>query len=237
MLFINLGMAQGSYGDIQGQLFENSETDRPAMYAKVWVERGASRFGADTDENGRFKINSIPSGVYVLKINYLGDTLSHTVVANVLTDGIAHLKRINFYDKLTDRVTEIVEVDIVTLRRPLINHDIGQTRIDPLDIMRSASKNDLNTLIVSYNSDIKVDADGQMIIRGSRGNDLIHYIDGVKTGEVQGIPSSAIGGITVYTSAIPASYGDTTGGVIIMETKSYYDLWRAWKLQQSAAQF
>jgi len=228
-LFINLGMAQGSFGDIQGRLFENPDSDRPAMFAKVWVERGGSIFGADTDETGRFKINSIPTGIYVLKINYLGDTISHVVYANVLTDGIVNLSRINF----NEDVVEIEGVDIVGLNRPLISHDFGQTRIDALDIMKSSAKNDLKTLISSHNSDIKVDADGQMMIRGSRGNDLIHYIDGVKMGEVQTIPSSAIGGITVYTSAIPAQYGDTTGGVIIMETKSYYDLWRAAKIKQS----
>lgn len=229
----NLGMAQGSFGDIQGQLFEVAEKNTPAIFAKVWVERGASKFGADTDESGRFIINSVPSGIYVLKANYLGDTISHTVYANVLTDGVAHLGRVNLHEDITE--TEVV--DIIGLTRPLISHDVGQTRIDALDIMKSAAKNDLKTLISSHNSDIKVDADGQMMIRGSRGNDLIHYIDGVKTGEVQTIPSSAIGGITVYTSAIPASYGDTTGGVIIMETKSYYDLWRAWKIKMSSEQF
>ncbi|HLW29943.1 MAG TPA: hypothetical protein VKX29_03735 [Brumimicrobium sp.] len=232
-LFINFGMAQGSFGDIQGQLFEEPESKQPAMFAKVWVERGTSIFGADTDETGRFKINSVPTGVYVLNINYLGDTLSYTILANVQTDGIAHLGRINF----NEHITEIEEFKFVKHLRPLIDHDVGQTRIDALDIMQSAAKNDLKTLISSHNSDIKVDADGQMMIRGSRGNDLIHYIDGVKMGEVQTIPSSAMAGVTVYTSAIPAKYGDTTGGVIIMETKSYYDLWRAWKIKQSAEQF
>ena len=232
MLFINLGMTQGSYGDIQGQLFEDPESEQPAIFAKVWVERGTARFGADTDENGRFKISAVPAGVYVLKVNYLNDTITHIVFANVLTDGIAHLGRVNFRDDVT-----VLTSHTVIGMRPLINHDIGQTRIDPLDIKQSASKNDIKTLISSHNSDIKVSAEGQMMIRGSRGNDLIYYIDGIKTGEVQQIPSSAIGGITVYTSAIPASYGDTTGGVIILETKSYYDLWRAWKIQQSSAQF
>jgi Ca2+-binding RTX toxin-like protein len=233
VLFINLGMTQGSFGDIQGQLFENPDTERPAIFAKVWVERGASRFGADTDETGRFKINSIPTGMYVLKVNYLNDTISHTIYAKVLTDGIANLGRINFNDK----VTEVEGVDIIHFTEPLITFDFGQERINSLDIAQSASKNDIKTLISSRNSDIKVDADGQMMIRGSRGNDLIHYIDGVKMNEVQTIPSSAIGAVTVYTSAIPAKYGDTTGGVIIMETKSYYDLWRAWKIKQSTEQF
>jgi hypothetical protein len=30
----------------------------------------------------------------------------------------------------------------------------------------------------------------------------------------------------VYSGAIPAKYGDTTGGVVVMETLSYFDLLR-----------
>jgi outer membrane receptor protein involved in Fe transport len=41
------------------------------------------------------------------------------------------------------------------------------------------------------------------------------------------IPSSAIGSISVYTGGLPAKYGDTTGGVVVIETKSYMDLYNA----------
>ncbi|WP_107040223.1 carboxypeptidase-like regulatory domain-containing protein [Brumimicrobium mesophilum] len=233
LFFVNFAMGQGSFGDIQGQLFENPEKETPAMFAKVWVERGGSNYGAMTDESGRFKINSIPTGVYVLKVSYNTDSLSQTILAKVVTDGIENLGRINFYEV----VNELDEFTVTEYVDPLISFDFGQNRISAIDIEQSAVKMDLKALILSNNSDIKIDADGQMMIRGSRGNDLIHYIDGVKMNEVQSIPSSAIGGVTVYSSAIPAKYGDTTGGVIIMETKSYYDLWRAAKIKESAANF
>lgn len=230
---MNFTIAQGTVGDIQGQIFEDPETEKAAIFAKVWVERGSSKFGADTDENGRFKINSVPTGMYVLKVTYMTDSLAQTILAKVVADGVEDLGKIYFYEE----VTELEGVSKIGYRDPLISHDFGQERINSLDIAQSAVKTDVKALIMSRNSDIKMDADGKMMIRGARGNDLIHYIDGVKTGEVQTIPSSAIGAITVYSSAIPAKYGDTTGGVIIMETKSYYDLWRAWKIQQGAQNF
>ena len=31
--------------------------------------------------------------------------------------------------------------------------------------------------------------------------------------------------ITIYTGGLPARYGDVTGGVVAIETKSYYDLY------------
>ncbi|RFC55915.1 carboxypeptidase-like regulatory domain-containing protein [Brumimicrobium aurantiacum] len=233
MFLVNFAFAQGAVGDIQGQLFENPETDKPAMFAKVWVERGATKFGAVTDEEGRFKIAAIPTGMYVLNVNYEFDSLSQTVYAKVVADGIENVGRINVYEE----VKEIEGYTKIGYTDPLISFDFGQERISTLDIAQSAVKNDVKALIMSRNSDIKIDSEGKMMIRGARGNDLIHYIDGVKMNTVQSVPSSAIGAITVYSSAIPAKYGDTTGGVIIMETKSYYDLWRAAKIRRSQENF
>lgn len=234
MFFVNFAIAQGAVGDIQGQIFEDPETNKPAMFAKVWVERGTSKFGTDTDEQGRFKITAIPTGMYVLKVNYLTDSIPQTIFANVVADGIESLGRINFYE-------EVVVLDGVNAygyyQDPLISFDFGQERINSLDIAQSAVRSDIKAIISSRNSDIKVDDNGQMMIRGSRGNNLVSYIDGVKMNEVKSIPSAAIGAITIYSSAIPAKYGDTTGGVIIIETKSYYDLWRAAKMRESAENF
>ena len=39
------------------------------------------------------------------------------------------------------------------------------------------------------------------------------------------LPSRGIGEIAVYTSGIPAKYGDVLSGVIVIETQSYFDLY------------
>lgn len=231
LLLANLGISQGSYGDIKGQLFKNSETDEPAEFAKVWVNRGSSKFGTTTEEDGKFTIHSVPSGLYFLHVNHFGDTLEEQYPVTVRTDDITVLKRVNIHEKVT--IKDGVDVYAYNL----IDHDFGQKRIDALDIEKSPLKTNVKGLITSRNSDIMVDDAGQMMIRGGRANDLIYFIDGVKMGKVKDVPSSAINSVTVYTSAIPAKYGDTTGGVIILETKSYSDLWRAWKIRESAKNF
>lgn len=229
LFFANLSFGQGSFGDIQGRLYEKPGSNTVASYANVWVERGATKFTAMADENGRFMINSIPVGVYPLKVSYLGDTLTETIIADVQVDGIAFLGRIDFYSD----VTQFEDVKVFGLREKLINHgDVGERRINSLDISRSPSKNSMVDILKSRNSDIQTNASGEVMIRGSRANDLIYYIDGVKMGEIRNVPSSAIGSVTVYTNAIPAKYGDTSGGVIILETKSYYDLYMEHKLRQ-----
>ncbi len=233
LLMVNFGMAQGSFGDIQGRIFKSAESDVPAAYAKVWVNRGATKFGASTDEEGRFTIHSVPTGLYVLHINHFQDTLTEPITVTVRTDDITFLKRINIFEKVTVK-------DVVNIHAPkpsMINHNVGQSRIDALDISKSPLKNDIKGLVASRNSDILVNDAGEMMIRGGRANDLIYFIDGVKMGAVQNVPSAGINSVTIYTGAIPAKYGDTTGGVIILETKSYYDLWRAWKIRESSKQF
>jgi outer membrane receptor protein involved in Fe transport len=37
----------------------------------------------------------------------------------------------------------------------------------------------------------------------------------------------------VYSGAIPAKYGDTNGGVIVVETRSYFDLLREYNSRMS----
>ncbi|PHR48876.1 MAG: hypothetical protein COA32_05275 [Fluviicola sp.] len=230
LLMSSLAYGQGSFGEIVGKVFEKSDSEVPAEYAKIWVEQGSTKFGAEVDSEGRFKITAVPTGQYQLKGIYFTDTLDEVIYANVQTDGISNVGRINILENV-----QVVEgFDVVEYEDPLINFgDIGQSRISSLDIMQSPVRNSPKQLIASRNSDIKLNDNGDMMIRGARANDMAYFVDGVKTGEINPIPSVAIGGITVYTSAIPAKYGDTTGGVIIMETKSYYDLWRAWKMQQN----
>ena len=96
-------------------------------------------------------------------------------------------------------------------------------------IKRSPLKFDQNAMIAAMSSDIKLTEDGDLVFRGSRKGDMIYMMDGIKLTSVSNVPSAAIGGMMVYTGGIPAKYGDTTGGVVVMETKSYFDLYREWK--------
>lgn len=229
---IQFSWAQGSAGDIRGQVFNDSLSTEPILFARVWVERGASQFVAKTNDKGYFIIHSVPTGLYELNIYNAGDTLDHEVLVRVTTDGIARLGRINLHDNEHLKAFK-KGVSVVAFKEPLIHSVFGETNISSLDIKMSPEKNDIKNLIQSRTSEISVTPSGKMVIRGGRAGDLVSYIDGVKLREIKQIPSSAIGGVTIFTSAIPARYGDTTGGVIVMETKSYYDLWRQWKIMHS----
>ena len=88
-------------------------------------------------------------------------------------------------------------------------------------------------LIAAIVPGVQSTGDGELYFRGSRSDASGFYIDGVKMqGDLANIPSSAIGSITAYTGGVPAKYGDATGGIVVIETKSYFDLLRQWRIQQ-----
>ena len=80
-------------------------------------------------------------------------------------------------------------------------------------------------------SDIHMSDDGELSFRGSRKGDMIYVIDGIKCPEVFNVPSCSISKMMVYTGGLPAKYGDTLGGAIVVETKGYFELLRAYKAQ------
>jgi hypothetical protein len=228
LLFASLVFGQNSFGEITGYLFESNDSDAsPAPFAKVWVEDNGSKIGALTDENGKFRISAVPAGLYRLYGNYNGDSLEHYLTFEVVSNGIENIGR-------TYILKDVQEEDEFTLYAPpsdLINiDDIGEQRISALDIKNSPNIRQPALLIAGRNSEIKVSDNGDLMIRGARSGDMAYFIDGIKMRGMSGIPGAAIGGMTVYSSAIPAKYGDTAGGVIVMETKSYADLYRRWKI-------
>ena len=58
-------------------------------------------------------------------------------------------------------------------------------------------------------------------------------LEGMKRTQVFNVPSCSIANMMVYTGGIPAKYGDTMGGVIVVETEGYFDLYRDWKRSEA----
>ena len=59
-------------------------------------------------------------------------------------------------------------------------------------------------------------------IRGSRSEDVVYYVDGVKVRGSSSVPKSAIEQVSVITGGVPAQYGDATGGIISLTTKGIH---------------
>jgi hypothetical protein len=227
LLLLTSVHAQGSSGEIMGKVLDTVGNE-PLYGVKVWVEVGDSKLFGLSNLDGRYRISAVPSGTYTVFLKYKSDTIE---VANqyVKPDGFCVLRDITFSAELM-----MGEAVVEHTREVLIN--IGNehmTYLSPKDIAISVNRQNIVDLVANITTDVQKTSGGELIIRGSRPGDVVYFVDGVKTENLGSQPGSSIGGVTIYAGGVPAKYGDTTGGVIILETKSYFDLYRAWKIATS----
>ncbi|HIP35808.1 MAG TPA: hypothetical protein EYG85_03040 [Crocinitomix sp.] len=216
--FVSTLNAQVGLGTIKGKVY-NADSTSLVLFKKVSIEVDGNFVGTQTDIDGVYEFKNIKPGVYTIKIQRDTNFITFSGV-EVNPDQITMM---NLYlPPLTSKVVTII-VD-----RPKI--DINPVQL----ISREELEGNINirnpmAIISTKMSDVKLTQDNQVIIRGSRAGDVVYFVDGVKMTSMQSVPGVAIRGISVYTGGIPAKYGDTTGGVIVLETVSYFDLYYQWK--------
>lgn len=223
--------AQNAFGEVIGEVVD---TEGEAVWAAhVYIDDVfGQRYQARTEEDGTFRISGIPVGEYEMNVKMMKDTMSGIYV-DVPRDGFHNCGKVEFVSGFIKTMKGIVVEAEAGLK--LVDGNLPVTTMKAAEIQESAVKFNLEELIGSMSSEIQVTEGGELVIRGSRPGDMLYLIDGVKTAELGAMPSAAIGSLTVYTGGIPAKYGDTLGGVVAMETQSYFDLYRTWKSRQLKA--
>ena len=211
--------AQNTFGDIIGT-FTTPDKKEGIFGAYAVTSRGDQLYKAVTDEEGRFRISAIPAGVYTVYFIFEGDTTYAKTTVEVSPDGFGNTGVV-----AQASITEIPDIDVTNKIR-LTTGVAPEIKLTKKDIVHMSVKFDAKQMVASMTSDVKLTDDGELIFRGARKGDVVSYIDGVKMTDVQNVPSAALGYVIVYSGAIPAKYGDTTGGVVVMETLSYFDLLR-----------
>jgi hypothetical protein len=225
---VSTAFGQGSFGEVIGAV--KSKSSNEGIYgAQVYIEDGGHKYQAITDADGKFRISAVPAGDYFLNIKYFGDTMSR-IKAKVPMDGYCNLGDIKF----ESGVLEILAVDVVaddgSIKLEYGELPVKQLSADEID--KSPMKFDIKGLVTSMSSEVRRTEDGELVFRGARKGDMIYLMDGVKASDIGNVPGVAIGRMMVYTGGLPAKYGDTLGGVVVMETKSYFDLYREWESEQ-----
>jgi len=213
------GYAQG-FGEIQMRLFD--EEGLPVDGAVVRAEDGATIRGGATDHEGRLRIGALPAGLYTLRMSYTGKAMQVIDNVRVLPDQITRFMNV----VLRDSTFFSGGVEKVEYINPLIDSDGGtmlKLTAKELKNLPSANGGNIKAIVISMSSDIKASPSGnELYFRGSRAGSTVYFIDGIKIREnVPNIPSSGLSSISVYTGGVPAKYGDSTGGYVVIETKSY----------------
>jgi hypothetical protein len=218
--------AQMGLGTISGYTFEKADSTKVVPLTKVWIETASGIQATKATIEGRYKLEGVKPGTYNLYTKGLGFDTMLVVGVKVDPDGITTV------DVFSTANNVLAAVPVI-FNRVKIEKDIIKLKILTEDIENSVFMRNPLELLGGTSSEIQMtEGSNDIIIRGSRPGDAIYYIDGIKMTDMGTIPGVAIGGLEAYTGGIPAKYGDTTGGVVVLQTKGYFDLYYAWKARQ-----
>lgn len=223
ILFGAVSLTFGQGAMIKGKVMDETNGG-PMMFASVHVEHGGSLIGTTTDVDGRFTIKPLQPGTYDVVVSFTG------YKTRTIQGVIVNKDKITFLNDLTAEVnTETLPVFVVSdYINPLINpEDPTAMTMLAAEIQATPSAKNPVAAVAAMSSEIKTNEHGQLYFRGARPESMGYYVDGVKMADqLSGVPGSSMASITVYTGGIPAKYGDITGGVVVIETKSYFELYK-----------
>lgn len=210
--------AQG-LGEVRGRVFDTEGTTLPM--ASVYTRVNGELFGTTTDLDGRFVLKPLAPGNYAITISYSGRQPYEYASVSVVAD------RASFLPDTKLRGMELPPVVIQGTIRPLIEKD-DPSRMTLLaaEIAKDPNiRNPVQFLGKTFAGVTPAPNGEGLYFRGSRTENMATYLDGIKiAGAVPSIPPSAISSVSVYTGGLPARYGDVTGGVVVIETKSYAEM-------------
>lgn len=220
MILVICTKAQG-FGEIHGRVTDSGGMPLPDVV--VVVMNGVDQYTETSDESGTYKVKPLRPGTYSVfgfMSGYVSDTIRKVLVnPNKITLDI-HLTMNNN--------ALLPEARVVEYKVKLINKDgdhIQTLLAEDLLHRPTTHGGKLGTIVSSMSSDVKPAAEGAgMSVRGSREGGVLYFVDGMKIRNSEvAVPASGISSVSLYTGGIPAAYGDTTGGVVIVETKSYLE--------------
>jgi hypothetical protein len=214
-------------GEIKG-FVKDKKTGKPIWNASVYIEFAGTMIGDAANFDGKYTIKPLSPGIYTVITKIQGYAPVKTRDVLVTSDNISFVN----VDMIAT-AEELPEFIVVTHIVPLLDKAEPGTQHIPMKEFGKNVNSRMNPIlaITDMTAGVTLAPNGKdVMIRGSRPASTQFITDGVKsiTGEI-GIPGQAIGSIKVYTSGVPARYGDVSGGVIVVETKSYFDLAQGYK--------
>lgn len=210
-------------GEIQGKVM-NESSKEGIPFSHVYVVSGPSEAQTTADENGRFKLTALTPGIYSIAFQDMMHTKKIISDIKVSSNNIADVNGLLAFNNELDTFAVVEERWEIKL---IDKFNISLQKIDGKDLSKTAFAKDPKAGITTMFSGVTMvpGTTGQISVRGARPIETAYYVDGVKTPDGNlNVPGISISTIQVYTSGVPAQYGDVTGGVVAVETKGYFDL-------------
>jgi len=215
--------AQSTNGDINGRVTD--ETGAPLVGVTVTATPAGAGVGrnAVTDDNGSFRIPSVPAGMY--KVSFALDGFQTVEQADVRV-AIGSTQRLE--TKMTSTFTEEL---VVTSERPVVDQartelgvNVGQDFFQELATGRDYTS--IARLAPGAQKDACTGDACQTSFYGSTSAENAYYVDGVNTTGIElgqegkTLNFEFIQEVQVKTGSYSAEYGRAIGGVVSVITKS-----------------
>ena len=189
-------------------------TNKPISDATVVFDCQGSQKVFYANENGFYYASNIPACVYTVSVVYFGKTHTYPDVKVVDGDDMT----LNMQLALAEDT--LPEIPVVIERYPLM---------DPLNpTVVTMDKKEIGLMVkTDMGSLTEVQAgvtaiNGDYYVHGARAGSLDFYIDGCRIMGSPEIPVSSLEVYRSYTGFLPPKYGDTTGGAVVIETRSFF---------------
>lgn len=214
IIFSTCQNATAQFGEIRGKVTAKSTGEILAGATVSYYINGNLK-GVITDENGEYKIKPLIAGKYDLQFSFV--TFKPYKVESVAVSA----EDITYVDATLEPDNEL-PIIVIKWEEPLIDagNTSTMTTISSEDIKYSAIR-EVMSHVATAAGVVQTKEGGSLNIRGSRDNSTLYIVDGIKMTGAFSVPNSAIEEITVLTGGIPAQYGDATGGIVLITTKSY----------------
>jgi outer membrane receptor protein involved in Fe transport len=208
-------LAQGA---IEGSI-RSVGTGEPLPAANVVIPQ--TTHGAAANNDGLFRIEHLPAGLYTLQISYLGFTtqiLDSVVVRN---------------DEITT-VSLLMQKALVSLQEVVITPGHFAIMLSDPSAPQTLSREDIQSIpqlgediyraVTRLPGIVSNDFSARFTVRGSENDKILAMLDGqelyepfhlkdINGGALSIIDVAAIGGIDLITGGFPVEYGDKLGGV------------------------
>lgn len=197
------------------------EKNLPMPGAIVRIVAGGPSLGGQTDLDGNFTFRALSPGTYDVEAHMMG---YKDFTKQGIGVGAGQTAYVNFPMQLKDPCDTCKNVVVIRDKPGPVEfnystiHTINSEQVKHIPVQRG----DVPALVLATNSQVSQGKNGGLVMRGARENASTTYVDGEKMYGSAGVPGGAIEQVSVLSGGIPASFGDLTGGAVIITTKSYY---------------
>ncbi len=215
--------AQAGYGEIRGTVKDDMNETVP--FATIKILQGTQFIGGTTtDMNGAYVYKPLEAGTYEMILQESSHQTTKINKIVVRPNDAAYVSPIMGVNTLTEVVvsTKLVEKDYTNTG---VDQSVFQMKTLSADeILKNASGNrgDIKSLLPSMTPEITEGSNGELHVRGGRSGTSAYFVDGVRVADINMLPGLSIENLTLFTGGVPAAYGDTAGGVVVITTKSYF---------------